>query len=437
MTALIGAWSPHVRAASLEVGSGKTFTRIEDANRKAQPGDTILIYPRDNGAPYEQVAVTVRTRDLSFRAVPARKGEHVRLSGKGFDYSGEGRTPRAIFQFDPGADRCTLEGFDLSAAHNKSHNGAGVRINQANHVVIRDCAIHDNDMGIMSGGDGTPKTAIDQRIEYCSIHHNGNLEEPGYNHNLYLGGTSVTLNFCEVHDSLTGHNVKSRAHYTRVQYCYVHHSANREFDLVDSADTVRPDSHAVLLGNIIAKNPKSKGNRSVIQFGQDGGKEHDGTLFLAFNTIVTPFLAPVVDLSAPKVKARLIGNLICDGGSKQNHQVVAEARAGATLESITGVNNWFGGDFRGNGTKLDAGANRFERSTPDLFINPVAHDYHLARPAALVIPSPPAIDTLGLPIAPGMTEADAEPPLKWQYRHSAAREARPVGKGLIYGAIAN
>ena len=165
-----------------------------------------------------------------------------------------------------------------------------MRINQANHVTVRNCSIHDNDMGIMSNGDGSLATAVDQRIEECRIYRNGDPAEPGHNHNLYLGGTSVTLRFCEIHHSLTGHNVKSRAHYTRVEYCYVHHSANREFDLVDAAETARPQSDAVLLGNIIVKDPQCKGNRAVIHFGQDGGKEHNGTLYLAFNTIVTPFI---------------------------------------------------------------------------------------------------------------------------------------------------
>ncbi len=125
--------------------------------------------------------------------------------------------------------------------------------------------------------------------------------------------------------------MKSRAHHTRVEYCYVHHSANREFDLVDAAETARPQSDAVLLGNIIVKDPQCSGNRTVIHFGQDGGKGHNGTLYLAFNTIVTPFLAPVVELSAPKAKAVLLGNLLSDGGNRQQHQVLAVARGGASL----------------------------------------------------------------------------------------------------------
>ena len=255
------------------------------------------------------------------------------ISGKGFNYSGAGSTPRAIFQFNPGADGCVLDGFELTAAHNDSHNGAGVRINGSNNVTVRNCAIHNNDMGVMSNGDGSATKAVNQRIERCQIHHNGDPSQPGYNHNLYLGGTSVTLRFCEVNSSLTGHNVKSRAHYTRVEYCYIHDSANREFDLVDAADTARPESDAVLLGNIIVKSPQCKGNRAVIHFGQDGGKERDGTLYMAFNTVVTPFASAVVELSTPKAKAVMVGNLVSDGGHRQDNQTLAVVRTARRCET--------------------------------------------------------------------------------------------------------
>ena len=157
LTAIGILWLPSpAAAATLEVGPGKTFARIEEANAKAQPGDVILVYPRPRGQPYEKTAVFVRQGTSPSAPCPARGTRWVAISGKGFDYSGAGSTPRAIFQFNPGADGCTLEGFELPGAHNDSHNGAGVRINQANHVTVRNCAIHDNDMGIMSNGDGTP-----------------------------------------------------------------------------------------------------------------------------------------------------------------------------------------------------------------------------------------------------------------------------------------
>jgi hypothetical protein len=51
-----------------------------------------------------------------------------------------------------------------------------------------------------------------------------------------------------VYGSLTSHNAKSRARHTRVEYCYIRHSANRQLDLVDDVDTERPNSHAVIMG---------------------------------------------------------------------------------------------------------------------------------------------------------------------------------------------
>jgi len=422
-------------AATLEVGPGKPFTRIEDANAQARPGDVILVHSRAGGQPYEQTAVYVRQERLTFRAVPAAGSPRVKVDGRGFDYSGRGSTPRAIFQFNAGTDHCVLEGFELCGAHNDSHNGAGVRINQANHVTIRHCSIHDNDMGIMSNGDGSQQRGVNQLIESCEIHHNGDPADPGFNHNLYLGGTSVTLRACEVHASLTGHNVKSRAHHNRIEYCYIHDSANREFDLVDAADTAAADSHAVLLGNIIVKNPDCRGNRGVIHFGQDGGKEHDGTLHLLFNTIVTPFISPVVELSAPKAKARLMGNLVWDGGRRQNGQKLIAARSGASLNNASGGHNRLGGMFTGlEDTALDPATNVIRRFDSSPFAAPSQPDYRLLPAAARQLSTPLTSAQIQLPATPGAAESDGDPPLAWQYHHPADKQKRKPAASLTLGA---
>ena len=345
-TTLVLMAADFLPAAELTVGPDKPFQRIEDALAKAQNGDTILVWPRAGSAAYEKVAVFVTKSHITFKA---SWRDRVALSGKGFDYSGSGSTPRAIFQFNRGADGCVLEGFELSGAHNDSHNGAGVRINQANDVTVRNCSIHDNDMGIMSNGDGTPKTAADQRIEACLIHANGNKAEPGYNHNLYLGGTSVTLLGCEVHSSLTGHNVKSRAHLTVVAGCYIHDSANREFDLVDAkGDTTgRRTATRCWSGNVIVKAAQCEGNRGVIHFGQDGGNEHDGTITLVHNTIVTPYISPVVSLDAPKARVQFLNNIIWDGGGRQQGQkLVDTGKAGK--DAATGRDNLVAPGFGAN-----------------------------------------------------------------------------------------
>jgi hypothetical protein len=431
------------RGAEITVGPGKGCAAIADALAKAQAGDTIAVYPQADNKPYAKVAIIVRKERITFKAVPAAGsaassttrpgpeagsppgGQRVALSGTGFDYSGEGRIPRAMFQFDPEASGCVLEGFELSDAHNGSHNGAGVRINQANNVTIRDCEIHGCDMGIMSNGNGTPKTAVNQRIESCLIHHNGSEKEPGQNHNLYLGGTSVTLSACEVHSSITGHNVKSRAHFTRVEYCYIHDSANRELDLVDGkGDTTVPGSDAVLLGNIIVKDPKCKGNHAVIHFGQDVGNEHVGTIYLVHNTIVTPFISPVVDLSSSKGRASFINNIIWDDGSGQKGQVLVTVHKWVDEPGpVSGCDNWIGAG-------LDSGLVRFMGTVAKAgqappFVDAAKRDFHLKAVDASITGAGLPWSKITLPPTPGAEQAETPPPLD-QYKAPLSTEKRPA-----------
>ena len=134
-TCVLLFFAASARSAELSVGPGKDFARIEQALASAQSGDTILVFPQPDNKPYERPAIYVTKARLTIRsAAPA--GQRVPLCGDGFDYSGRGSVPRAIFQFNRGANGCVLEGFELYGAHNDSHNGAGVRINQANDIVV-------------------------------------------------------------------------------------------------------------------------------------------------------------------------------------------------------------------------------------------------------------------------------------------------------------
>lgn len=339
-------------ANDLAVGPEQPFTRIEEALTRAVAGDTILVYPRPDNQPYDRVALNVSQQRISIKAVRMDRKERIPLSGQGYDYSGWGTTPRAIVQFSQGSDGSYLEGFELFAAHNRTRNGAGIRIDRANHITIRDCTIHDNDMGIMSNGDGTAQKAVNQRIEGCLIYANGDLNQPGYSHNLYLGGTSVTLVGSEIHGSLTGHNIKSRAHRTVIMACYIHDSANRELDLVDAeGDTDIPNSNVVLAGNIIVKSKASSGNRQVIHFGRDGDSQRNGTLFLIHNNIITPFGAPVIHLSSPLAKVQMFNTIVWDSSQTGKQQVLAETvDTPDNQKIISGGGNWLSGSFAGMDT---------------------------------------------------------------------------------------
>jgi hypothetical protein len=302
-------------AATLEVGDGKAFQEIEQAVAAAKSGDEIVVSSKQDGSAYRQPVLMIRTPNLTIRAADPQKP--VTLDGDGFTYSGQGSVPRAIVQFEPEASGCTLDGFLLINSRNQSYNGAGVRINQANDVTIRNCEIRNNDMGIMSNGDASKQTAARQLIEKCKITDNGTMRNPGQNHNLYLGGTSVTVRNCEIARSVAGHNFKSRAHLNFIIGNHIHDSNNRELALVDAEGTTNvPGSDSFLIGNTIVKDPDCPGNKAVLHFGRDGKAEHNGTVWLIGNTIRTPFISPVVDLSSGNGVV-FIDNTIDDTGARQ------------------------------------------------------------------------------------------------------------------------
>ena len=199
-------------------------------------------------------------------------------------------------------------------------------------------------------------------------------------------------------------------------------------------ETARPQSDAVLLGNIIVKDPKCSGNHSVIHFGQDGGKPHNGTLHLAFNTIVTPFVSPVMELSTAGAKARLLGNVVASG-ARQAGQKVADVRGGAVMQSISGRWNWFCGDFSGRETGLDAASNHFEPAG-DLFFGPRDNNYRLPLQAAQRMTVAATAELLELPSVPGLPDTALLRPLEWQYRHPAGSEKRPAEQSVTAGALA-
>ena len=306
-----------VYGETLHVGSGQAYSRIEDAVAAAKPGAKIIVHPLSNGAAYKEVKLKIDKPNLTIQA--ATPNQPIVLDGDGVNYTGAGSTPRAIVQFCAHGSGGTLDGFVLRNAHNDSHNAAGVRISQANDVTISRCDIHDNDMGIMSDGragqQGVEPLGANQLITHCRITDNGSDKHPGYNHNLYLGGDSVTIQYSEIARATTGHNVKCRVHRVTISNCSIHDAANREIDLVDGKDCTDVPGSAALISNCsIKKDALCQGNHGCIHFGKDGGAAHDGAIVLKNNSVETPFSSPVIELTDGKGVA-LYDNVFSDAGT--------------------------------------------------------------------------------------------------------------------------
>ena len=311
-----------VRAAVYQVGPSRPFQTLAGLPALA-PGDVVEV---DSGT-YNEVK---RWRNAGTIANPiVLRGTGTGTNRPVFDASGKTvdgtlPNPRAVFQIE--ADNIRIENFEFRNARN-GDNGAGIRVTQANNATIRNCRITLCDMGIMSDGN------TNLLIESSEIASNGTALYDGFSHNLYLGGDSATLRYCYIHDALYGQNFKTRGHYTELLHNWISDSQDGEVGLVDAAETVATNSHAVMIGNVVISKPRLSGYNSgrFIQFGQDSGGQHNGVLF-AFNNTFAAGDNRIQFLSSNASGGTVVAhNNIFFGGDKI---------VGTTGGGIAGSNNW-------------------------------------------------------------------------------------------------
>lgn len=308
------------RAATFQVGPTRAYHTVGSLPA-LNPGDVVEIDP----ATYNEVKRWTRSGTAVSNIVVRGVGASRPLfDATGLRVDGAMPNPRAVFQIE--GDCITVENIEFKNARN-GDNGAGIRVTSGDNVTVRNCKITACDMGIMCDNNSN------FLIESSEIAFNGTPLYDGYSHNLYLGGISATLRFCYIHDSQNGQNFKSRAHYTELLYNYIADSQDGEIGLVDARETTTVNSHAVMIGNIVISKPRRSGYNSgrFIQFGQDSGQQHLGTLF-AFNNTFIAGDGRVQFLSANATGSTVVAvnNIFYGSGNI----------VGALGGGISGSNNW-------------------------------------------------------------------------------------------------
>jgi hypothetical protein len=311
---------PTAQAAVYHVGPGQSYPTIASVPT-LKPGDVVEIEPGEYQEYRKWKDDGTAEHPITLRGVGASRPV---IDGSGLDVTGAGAVPRALWQFE--GDHYVIENVEFRNACN-GQNGAGVRITGANDTVLRNCMIHNCEMGIMS--DNNDRLLI----ERCEIAFNGNPEHfNGYAHNLYLEGNRTTVRYSWIHDAIAGFNFKSRGHYTELLYNWIADSNEGELSLVDSDKTKPTGSNAVVIGNVIVSKPDRTGNHGkFIDWGQDVGGERNGTLFLLNNTLIagSPQIS-FLSSSSPGAKIEATNNVFF--GSDR----IVNAEKGA----ITGSYNW-------------------------------------------------------------------------------------------------
>jgi hypothetical protein len=317
---------PAGRPKTLLVGPSRSLKTIGEAATSVKPGDTVVIDP---GVYREAVLWKQQPGDGPPITIRGAGPDRTIVDGIGVNL--KSGNLRALFQLEEG--RYVIEGLTFRNGRN-GHNGAGLRLLRTDDTTIRNCLFTTNDMGIMTTDHGG------LLIEHSEFSFNGTPEFNGYSHNTYIHGDRVTVRFSYLHDGASGQNFKARTRYIELLYNYIADAHDRidggeptkEVGLQSGKETAVPNSHAVLIGNIIVKLGRGTG---FIDFGPEGKTPaRNGTLYMAHNTVIREANdgGYVLRLGDNVARAELYNNIFY--GTRKFAR-------GEGVSNITGSRNWF------------------------------------------------------------------------------------------------
>lgn len=363
-------------AATLQVGPGKTYATVAAAVAAAKAGDVVEIAPGD----YVDDTFTISI-DLTLRGTgatrPHLKATKAIANKKGIVVIG-------------GNAHVVVENLELSGAQVVDQNGAGIRM-QGAALEVRNCYFHDNENGILSGGNS--HTILIEHSEFAANGRQGS----GYQHNLYIGGdcTKLTFRYSTSHHAKSGHNLKSRALENHILYSRLMDegtgTASYTIDLPQGG-------RSYLIGNLLQQGPKAENTGTMISYKGESPTNPLLELFVVNNTFVNDV-------------------------AKNTNFVRASAATKVWL-----VNNLFVG--QGTPLQLGSGTTGAEvkqegnlQPSANVLVDRANYDYHLVAGSAPIDAGK----------APGSVNGVALTPTQ-HYVHPAKNAARPVVGALDVGA---
>jgi len=350
----------------LRVGKAQgDFRAPSAAAAVAQPGDVVEIAEGEYAG---DVAVWT-ANDLVICG--QGRGAHLAAAGKAAE-------EKAIWVIK--GDRVRVENVQFSGAQVSDQNGAGIRV-EGNDLTVRHCSFTENENGILAGEH--PDSTI--TVEHSLFVKNGAGD--GRSHNIYIGKVRrLNIRFSTLREADVGHNVKSRAQETLLEYNLIMDGAKGHASYqVD----VPNGGLAVLLGNVIQQGPEAE-NWTLVSYGAEGVQYKDNALVLVNNTVVNDRSSGMFVQAPTNIACTLTNNIFAGK---------------ATMACSGGAQN-------GN-VKSDSG-----------FVDRARYDYHLVKGAA-------AIDA---GVAPGETHGIVLQP-KYEYDSDGAVLRRVTQRALDAGAF--
>ncbi len=256
------AWQPARAGTTWRVGPGEALTRVADALQQAQDGDTIAVLP----GTYRGDVAVIHQRRLHIVGLGGQPVLHA---------DGAHAEGKAIWVVRDGA--ITVENIAFRGARVPDQNGAGIRFERG-HLVLRGCAFHDNQNGVLTSNHG------DAELDIHRCHFSAAPDNPGaLPHLLYVGRIArLRVEDSVLEQGRTGHLLKSRARAAVITGNRFDDGrtgqASYEVDLPNGGDVL-------LEGNTLVQSPLSE-NPVLLAYGAEGRPWPDSRLTVRGNTFI-------------------------------------------------------------------------------------------------------------------------------------------------------
>lgn len=257
-------------ARTFTIGHGLTYEKLSQVSHLLDHGDTIFV---QSGLYENDVQVTISKDDIVIMGDENDKPILRAGSNIANDFS-NGKGIMVIKGY-----HVVVRNIIFENARVPDKNGAGIR-QEGCDLHIYHCIFRNNEMGILCGNYTDCKTTI----ENCRFEGNGNSENPGYQHNVYINHID-TLIFrfnVSVNAVAEGHELKSRAKFNYIAYNLILNTLSMDSRNIDLSN----GGQAIIIGNLIEQGVHSA-NSNILGYGLEGlSTELKHQLFVVNNTFI-------------------------------------------------------------------------------------------------------------------------------------------------------
>ncbi len=323
-------------ATTYQVGADKPYATIQDTLGLLAPGDVVevdgdAVYPGDLWFRAEQGGTP--DAPVTVRGIP--------INGKRPVISGIGTEQYHNIVVFLNANNFVFEGFEVTGAPGVDDFGI---VHKADNVTVRNVVVHD------IPGQGLLGTDFDSgslTLESSEFYNNGSGQQ---RHQIYMAtdesvypGAVFRMQFCYVHDSAGGNNVKSRSERNEIYFNWIEGALYHELDLIgpDGQDPSLAREDSDVVGNVLVKHSEWR----IARIGGDGTGNTAGRYRFVNNTMVLSASADVaIGLQQSVESVEMHNNVLvragAAGGVFANHLEIEGSAA-----QWFGSNNWVQSGF--------------------------------------------------------------------------------------------